>query len=212
MKAAVYTMVFALAFLTTTVAIILMNEKFANIFAFNFSPNPENEPIMIVENNQGETFKANLKSYKKDVVEAVKAEVYDEIKEGVIDSLKQLPEKEKIDNLFKEVEQTKNIISDIKKKETEQKKLENTIANKEKEIENLKKQHKDDENEEYQNWIKSTVKLFETMDSKKAAKIISEYSDNVARDLIYKMKKKKAAEILSNLNTEKVIQLTQASE
>ncbi len=212
MKAAVYVMVFALAFVTTTIAIIFLNEKFANIFAFNFGPNPENTPIMVVEDSEGETFKASLNSYKKDVVEAVKAEVYDDIKEGIIDSIKELPAKSEFENLSKQVEQTKRVINDYRKKEAEKQQLENSLANKEKELENLKKQREKEENEEYEAWVKSTVKLFETMDSKKAAKIISEYSDNVARDLIYKMKKKKAAEILSNLNTEKVIQLTQAKQ
>jgi flagellar motility protein MotE (MotC chaperone) len=52
----------------------------------------------------------------------------------------------------------------------------------------------------YVKWAKKTSGLFESMDSKKAAKIIEKYSDNIARDIIYGMKKKKAAEILAELN------------
>ena len=66
--------------------------------------------------------------------------------------------------------------------------------------------------QEYNDWIASTVKLYESMDSKQAAKIITNYSDNVARDIIYAMKKKKAAEILSNLNSEQIVKLTRADD
>jgi hypothetical protein len=60
----------------------------------------------------------------------------------------------------------------------------------------------------YTKWKKSTVKLYEAMDSKRAAKIIQTFSDNVARDLIYSMKKKKAAEILSIMPPEIASRIT----
>ena len=49
-------------------------------------------------------------------------------------------------------------------------------------------------------WIRKTSKLLEEMEPKKAAKVLSNYSDNEARELIYAMKQKKAAEILSILD------------
>ena len=52
----------------------------------------------------------------------------------------------------------------------------------------------------YQKWIKQTAKLYESMDPKKAALIIRNYSETTARDIIYKMKKNKAAEVLSELD------------
>ena len=52
----------------------------------------------------------------------------------------------------------------------------------------------------YQIWVRNTVKLYESMDSRKAAKIILGYSDNIARDLLLTMKKKKAADIIAELN------------
>ncbi|MEW6507412.1 MAG: hypothetical protein AB1432_06650 [Bacteroidota bacterium] len=54
----------------------------------------------------------------------------------------------------------------------------------------------------YSKWIKSSVKLYEAMDSKKAAKIIQGYNDNIARDIIFSMKKKKAAEIIAEFKPE----------
>lgn len=56
----------------------------------------------------------------------------------------------------------------------------------------------------YNKWIKNSVKLYETMDSKKAAKIIQGYNDNIARDIIFSMKKKKAAEIIAEFKPELV--------
>lgn len=59
----------------------------------------------------------------------------------------------------------------------------------------------------YKSWVAETVKLYEVMDSKKAAKVILGYSDNIARDIILKMKKKKAAEILAELKPEVVTRI-----
>jgi flagellar motility protein MotE (MotC chaperone) len=57
---------------------------------------------------------------------------------------------------------------------------------------------------DYNEWVKNTAELYELMDAKKAAKIIQKYSDNEARDILYAMKKKKAAEIISELSPEVV--------
>jgi flagellar motility protein MotE (MotC chaperone) len=51
--------------------------------------------------------------------------------------------------------------------------------------------------EEYDDWVKRTSSLYEAMEPERVAKIITKYSDNVARDLLYKMKKKKTVEILA---------------
>ncbi|KUO61106.1 hypothetical protein APF79_13210 [bacterium BRH_c32] len=54
----------------------------------------------------------------------------------------------------------------------------------------------------YNSWMKNSIKLYESMDTKKAAKIIQGYSDNIAREILFSMKKKKAAEIISELKPE----------
>ena len=48
------------------------------------------------------------------------------------------------------------------------------------------------------------------MDPAKAAKIIQGYSDNVARDLIYSMKKNKASEILAAFSPENANRIMRA--
>ncbi|MDP3682477.1 MAG: hypothetical protein Q8S01_00960, partial [Ignavibacteria bacterium] len=62
----------------------------------------------------------------------------------------------------------------------------------------------------YLNWKKQTAALYELMEPKKAAKIIQNFSDNIARDILYTMKKKKAAEILAQLNPETANRITKA--
>jgi len=63
-------------------------------------------------------------------------------------------------------------------------------------------ERKSESNEEYKKWIAETSKFYESMESAKAAKIILKYSDNIAKDILYSMKKKKAAEILAEINPE----------
>ncbi len=81
---------------------------------------------------------------------------------------------------------------------------------KDRKIKDLESRLQQQKDSAYTAWVKSTVKLYESMDSKKAAKLIQNFSDSEARDLIYSMKKKKAAEILSNLSVEKVTILTRS--
>lgn len=64
----------------------------------------------------------------------------------------------------------------------------------------------------YQRWKKDTLKLYETMRSEQVAKVITKFSDSVARDLIYSMKKKKAAEVLALLDPETVARLTRVQK
>jgi len=85
--------------------------------------------------------------------------------------------------------------------------LQNTIAklSREKSLlqaTNVEIEKKSESNEEYKKLIIETSKFYESMESAKAAKIILKYSDNIAKDILYSMKKKKAAEILSEINPE----------
>ena len=59
-------------------------------------------------------------------------------------------------------------------------------------------------------WVKNTAKLYESMDTRKAAKIIQGYSDNIVRDLLLTMKRKKAAEILAEFKLETATRIISA--
>ena len=61
-----------------------------------------------------------------------------------------------------------------------------------------------------EDWAKQTAKLYESMDPRKAAKIISSYSDNESREILFRMNKKKAAKILAELNPETAKRITRA--
>lgn len=62
----------------------------------------------------------------------------------------------------------------------------------------------------YASWKRTTLSLYENMNPKLVAKVITGFSDDIARDLIYSMKKKKAAEVLSYLTPEQVARYTRA--
>ena len=83
-------------------------------------------------------------------------------------------------------------------------------ADKEAELE-AKKEADRIKKEEYLQWAKSTAKIYESMDSGAAAKIIQNYSDSVARDVIYYMKKKKAAAVLAVLDPKLATRITRAN-
>ena len=85
------------------------------------------------------------------------------------------------------------LLANIKKLSSETSQLEATNSEFEK---------KKDSEAEYKEWVTNTTKLYESMESQKAAKIILKYSDNIAKDILYGMKKKKAAEILAEINPE----------
>jgi flagellar motility protein MotE (MotC chaperone) len=185
----IYVLAFVSAFIVVTWALIFLNNSYENIFAFNFTPRsatPAKDTTQI-------KMPALLKPRKKvlpllqkpapdttaviaktnDSVEAVKSrEVM------LLDSLNSL------EKLL--IEKSKNP-KDIKKVLTKSESPAD-FSNK--------------KDSSYNVWLKNTSGLFEVMDSKKAAKIIQNYSDNVARDILYSMKKKNAAQIIAELSPE----------
>jgi hypothetical protein len=62
--------------------------------------------------------------------------------------------------------------------------------------------------EDYNIWLKKTVKLIENLPPAQASKLLKNYSDNQARDIIYTMRQKQAAKIISYLEPEYVQKIT----
>ena len=91
-------------------------------------------------------------------------------------------------------------------------KVEQELNQKEKELERLKDRLEQKENTEHEAWLKSTIKLYEAMDISAAGKLLSSLPELEARELIYSMKQKKAAAILSSLDTETVKRLTRSKK
>lgn len=183
----VYGVIFLFAFALVTGALIFMNAKYKNIFVFDFSPETG-------EQQRGKNKGVGSDSLKTDSTAVLDSTFLaqdstalfpDSVKNNVNSKETKLAEVK--NNVQKTAE--KPIITD----NPIVPKTNNTFAAKKDSI--------------YQAWLKETVKLYEAMDSKKVAKVILAYSDNIARDLILRMRKKKAAEVLSEFKPEVVTRL-----
>lgn len=196
------TVPFLFAFIIVTGAIIYLNGQYNNIFQFDFSPKnyitSELKDSLNTHTNNYQDAKSISSNEKNDslkVDEAIKdsGEVALKTEDNLIKSadvktdLKQISKKE----LEAQLE---------KKPEPEKDKIEPKFASNDISQTQDSKQQKQDST--YQNWLKKVSKLLEQMEPAKASKIIQNYSDNVARDIIYSMNKKSAAKIVSELSPE----------
>ncbi len=190
--------VYAVAFIAVTGILILLNYQYKNIFAFDFSPR---EVKKVVTNKV--TFAS--KDYSK-----IEKFVRDEFKKELLDTLKKLYFEKKTDTVQQIVVKDPALLASLDKAIDSIQKKDIEIAKVKKQNEELKKQinQKQESKEDYQTWLKKNSKLLDSMTPQEAAKIISNYSDNVAKDLIFGMKSKRAAEILRYMKPEAVQKIT----
>lgn len=194
-----YAVVFFIAFAFVSLAMYLSSKAFNNIFMLDFS-----SPVYVGE--KVETGSIDYAVYYPTLEEA-KVLVKEEIISEIVFALNERDSNQI--NTLTEVFQNK--IAILEETLNDQLTAKKTLINeKEETIQQLQTENETGDEEAYNTWLKSTVKMYEAMDSKKAAKIIQKYSDNVARDIIYTMNRKKAAQIMSELNPETVIKLTRA--
>lgn len=183
----VYGLIFVFLFAVVSAGMIYFNSIYKNIFAFDFTPRT-------AENELSKHNTAKVDSLKTDSL--------------IADSLKAIADSTKpSENLAIQQSQIKNTIQTEKSNQIskEQNKEEVTVQTPFRvPVDDKTKAKKDSI---YNEWVKQTVKLYESMDSKKAAKVIVNYSDNIARDILLKMKKKKAAEILAELKPDVVTRI-----
>lgn len=186
--------VYAVTFLVITVLIATLNKSYRNIFKFDFSP-PVGEGII----NSG----VHLESLKKiktgienvvrqeyeDSIDVMKAKTQAEIEAAQVDPI-----------LLDSIKTLKAHLARLEKQKEEQMR------------ENDQGIEQDTTKQAYNKWLKNAISYYEAMDEDQAAKIITNYSDNVARDIIYNMKKKKAVKILSALKPEIVNRLIQVEQ
>ena len=173
--------IFIISFVMVTALIAFMNLKYDNIFDFDFTPTHAAAELRTVQ--QIEDIKLNLRP---------------EIEIAVFDSLKVIGfDSVAIVNTNNRVVLLEDSIAVLQKEIAKLSRETTTL-----EATNEKFEKKKDSETEYLAWIKTTSKLYDSMESQKAAKIILKYSDNIAKDILYSMKKKKAAEILAEINPE----------
>ena len=188
----IYTVIFVSLFFAVSSTIIFLNTRYKNIFQFDFTPRPINTQSRYV--------------YVKPDFEKEREKILQEVRKELLDSLKTA-----VDNQSEKVESVvaSNSVSIEEYQKLKEKLNELEVSNNkilEKKQDEQKKEIKEDL--AYQEWIKNTAKMFESMDSQKAAKIMLKYSDNESRQIIYKMNRKKAAEILAELNPEDAQKIT----
>ena len=169
------------SFIMVTATIAYLNLRYNNIFAFDFTPS--HQVVEQKTENQIDELKASL---RPDIEKAV----FDSLKVVGFDSAAVINTNQKVVKLEDSIVVLQNKIAKLS---TEKSNLE---------VANSQAEEKTESDEEYQKWIKETSKFYESMESAKAAKIILNYSDNIAKDILYSMKKKKAAEILAEINPE----------
>lgn len=179
--------IFIVAFVVVTAVLIVLNSMFTNIFNFDFTSvtakvqvtdsTKTNKPSVdsLLSANKNTSLQDSLK------IAANNQPAKDSIKTDTTKIIPQLPQITKIkDNPIqttqKEIPDTTNISPLV----------------------NTNYASANDSN--YVKWLKATAAMYESMDPRKAARIIQNYSEKVARDIIYKMKKKKAADILAELD------------
>jgi len=179
--------IFIVSFVMVTALIAFLNLRYNNIFDFDFTDTKAASELRTAQ--QIEDMRLNLRP---------------EIEKTVLDSLKVIGfDSATVVNKNNKVVLLEDSIAVLQKKIG---RLSRETSNLE--VTNTKLEKKKDSETEYQEWIKTTSKFYESMESQKAAKIILKYSDNIAKDILYSMKKKKAAEILSELNPETAKRIT----
>ena len=199
----IYIFAFLVAFLATTGGIIYLNNNYTDIFKLNFKP--------IVKEKKNSSLNANLNNNVS--LKDLKSVIQTEFKNYLLDSLRNVY-KDQHHKALAEVAQKDSSLSDsLKSLKQVIKKIDRQLAKQEANNQNVKAaevKEKVKKDSAYIKWTHQTAKLYEAMDAKKAAKIIQSYSDNVARDILYSMRQKKAAEILSELNPQTANRITQA--
>lgn len=179
MKKIIIIVPFIFAFIFVTGALVYLNTMYNNIFQFDFTPRTENI-LLTSADSLALKDTLNLKGIQKDTIQAFS------------DGLKPDTINQKLNNNQDYLATREN---PIKEKQPDDK----TIAN------DLEKAKKDSA---YTAWLKKTVKLVENLPPAQASKLLKNYSDNQARDIIYAMKQKQAAKIISYLEPEYVHKLT----
>ncbi len=200
----IYIFVFLTIFLITTGSVIYLNNNYTDIFKLNFKP--------IVKHEDSSNHDKNLNTNNVSMDE-LKNVIQTEFKNYLVDSLKKVYSAPQKNTVVAEVKKDSSLADSVKNLRKIINKIDRKLA--EQEAKNTQvKINEDNEKTKsdsaYINWTHQTAKLYEAMDPKQAAKIIQSYSDNIARDIIYSMRQKKAAEVLSELNPQTANRITQA--
>jgi len=184
----IYISSFLITFVLVTMGIIYLNSQYRDIFHFDFTK------IKPIENKEAAVDTTSVQMGE------LKIFLQQQLKRFVLDSLKTYATVTKTDTIINNVVTDSSLIDSLQNLKNILNKTNSELTKQNERAKKLEKILKAQPDSVYVSWTKRTAKLYETMDPSKAAKIILGYSDNIARDIIYTMKKKKAAEVLAEFN------------
>jgi hypothetical protein len=198
-------LIFVAAFIFVTVGLIYMNSMYNNIFKFDFSAIRARDSLTVAstisKNDPGIEINKQLDKKAPAIEGKDSTKNIDFAKDSVITpppKAEMIPQVVPVQNkLTKTTEPPKKT---EEQKSFQEKNVEPPVPVNENELVIDNSSMKSIVDTIYQKWIKQTAKLYESMDPKKAALIMKNYSETTARDIIYRMKKNKAAEVLSELD------------
>lgn len=183
-----YILVSAVIFITVTNIVLYLNNKYENIWELDFTPT---EVVMPVDS----TVIQDSLRIADSLFVADSIRIADSTR--IADSLERLAIEEEVraelETKMKEAEQ------EAARKEAERRKRADIFTDVGKDT-------------IYVKWKKNTVKLYEQMESDLVAQVIQNFSDNVARDILYSMNKEKAAEVLSLMGSRTVQRYTRVQK
>lgn len=183
-----HSIIFLAAFILVTLAFVFGASAYRNIFKFDFTPVKHNtEPITMLD------LRDVSKSSRKSIAN---------LKKEILDSLKTLKDSSENSGGFRLGLADSSLVDSLKTLLKEYKKISVVQSETEKPGAAALPASSVKKDSSYQVWLKKSVKLYESMDTKKAAKIILSYSDNIARDLIFSMKQKTAAAVVAEFSPE----------
>lgn len=193
---ALYITMFLLTFIIVSGGMIYCSTQYENIFQFNFAP-ASNHAAKSTKVNEDSLKQAAAQQMPKDSASVPSSQV-PTVQTGQTVQTAQPVQLAKIAQPEKNKVPGEPGKSDFGK----------NLKEKEMKVAGMTAQKENEKDSTYIKWKRSTSKFFEAMDAKKAAQIIRKYSDNTARDLLYSMKRKKAAEIIAELSPEYAAKLT----
>lgn len=172
---------FVFAFLFVSGMLVYLNTIYNNIFQFDFSPKLDNQ---ILTSTDSLAVKDSINIITKSEIDLASD------KQNKADTVSYINNLGQIDKSLNNTDSSK--LLNLTEKKSPQENI-------------VEKTNKDSA---YSAWLKKTVKLVENLSPAQASKLLKNYSDNQARDILYAMKQKKAAKIISYLEPEYVHKLT----
>ena len=192
-----YIVAFGFTFLVVTGVLMHLNNFYQNIWKFDFT--------VVTEKEESHDIATNVQNLDYSKIEKL---IQKQIKKGLVDTLRNVTKAPRVDTVYTKVVVDKKLIDSMT---TLQREISEAVKRNQELVEKkdaMTSKELEEQNAKYDDWIKKTAKMYEAMDPKKASKIITKYSDNIARDILYKMKQKKAAEILAVIDPEVANRIT----